>query len=156
MRPTKLAGKNRVATLRMAVKAAASALLALAVIGCGSGQKPTFKVRGKVVDSAKKPAVGAMVTLHPVKADPNDPARPTATVNEKGEFALTTFVSEDGAPEGDYIVTVIWPTPRKTPIDPPGIDQLNGSLARPENSTIKYTVEKKPEQEVPTITLTVP
>ena len=52
-----------------------------------------------------------------------------------------------------YVITVVWPTPKKTPFDPDGGDQLKGALSRPEKSQHKFTVEKKPDQEVPAITL---
>jgi hypothetical protein len=37
-----------------------------------------------------------------------DDAVPTATVQADGTFALTTFTKGDGAPPGDYVVTVQW------------------------------------------------
>jgi len=126
----------------------------LALLGCsGDGKKATYTVRGQVFDAKKKPATGAMIVFHPVNPDPKDPAKPSATVDEQGNYTLTTYVTGDGAPAGDYTITIVWPPPRKTPFEPAAGDQLQGKLAQPENSPHKFTVETKPDQVVPAITL---
>ena len=45
------------------------------------------------------------------EANPSQ-VRPHATVEADGSYHLTTFVTRDGAPVGDFAVTVIWPGPR--------------------------------------------
>lgn len=124
----------------------------LLIAGCGKGQKAVYKVHGQVFDAKKKPAVGAIVTFHPADADPNE-MKPIGKVDEQGNYTLTTYTEGDGAPEGEYTITIIWPTPKKTPFDVDHGDQLKGALARPEKSQHKFTVEKKPDQEVPAIAL---
>jgi len=140
-----LSARTRVALLLAA--------LLLATSGCGDGRKRVYKVRGQVFAANKKPAAGAMVTFNPVKPDPNDPARPIGKVDEQGNYVLTTYVEGDGAPEGEYVITITWPVAKKTPFDPEGPDRISGKLARPESSPHKFTVEAKPDQEVPPITL---
>jgi hypothetical protein len=128
----------------------------LLTTGCGNGQKPVYKVHGQVFDANKMPAVGALVTFHPANADPNDPLKPIGKVDEQGNYSLTTYIERDGAPEGTYVITVVWPTPKKTPFDADKGDQLKGTLGRPEQSPHKFIVEKKSNQEVPAITLPDP
>lgn len=132
-------------------------LLAIGVLlaaGCGGPrQKATYPVRGRVVGAGNEPAAGALVTFHPVAADPADPARPTGTTDAGGNYALTTYSTGDGAPAGEYVITVVWPPPRRTPFEPAGGDRLGGKLASPDKTPHKYTVEARPDQDVPPITL---
>jgi len=125
----------------------------VAVLGCSDQSKATFKLRGTVLDAQRRPAAGAIVILQPVAADADDAARPTATVAEDGSYRLTTFITEDGAPEGDYAVTVIWPASRKTPFDPPGGDRLGGAMARVGPASPRIRVTREPNQSAPEIVL---
>jgi len=130
-------------------------LLPLAVLlaGCGSGQKPCFPVTGKVLDANKKPALGALVVLHPVGGDEKDP-RASGTVEADGTVKFTTYTAGDGAPAGDYEVTVVWIPARKTAFDAEGKDQLGGRYATPKRSPIpKFTVKADGPNELPPITL---
>jgi hypothetical protein len=56
----------------------------------------------------KTPLVGAQIRLHPRGMTLPDDAVPTATVQADGTFTLSTFAKGDGAPAGDYVVTVQW------------------------------------------------
>jgi hypothetical protein len=60
----------------------------------------TFTFKGQ-------PAHGASLTLHTKAAVENVPA-PRASVDKDGSFKLSTFSGGDGAPEGEYVVTVRW------------------------------------------------
>lgn len=88
--------------------AAVCVVLACATIaGCSSEAErtPVFKTSGKVIYQ-NAPVAGAFVVLHPKgAAKPEDP-RPSAIVRDDGVFEATTFESADGAPAGDYIVTI--------------------------------------------------
>ena len=76
---------------------------------CGSDQrKPVFPVRGKVLFEGRA-TPQAYVVFHPVDGDPEAP-RPQAYVDRDGSFQLSTYHFGDGAPAGDYIVTVEWRT----------------------------------------------
>jgi hypothetical protein len=132
------------------------AAAALFASSCGGpGRKPVFPVRGQIVDRNHKPAAGAQVIFHP--ADPNygDLNKPVGKADDKGAFTLTTYTEGDGAPEGEYAVTVTWAPPKRTPFAPEGGDLLKGSMARPEASKICFTV-KRGDNEVPAITLPLP
>jgi hypothetical protein len=76
--------------------------------GCGR-QSPaaTHPVRGQVLFEGK-PAPNALVVFHPVNSLPKEVPLPRAKVESDGSFAVGTFDSEDGAPAGDYVVTVEW------------------------------------------------
>jgi hypothetical protein len=55
-----------------------------------------------------KPTPGALVILHPLNdPDPRAP-RPVARVGADGRFSPTTYSADDGAPAGEYAVTVAW------------------------------------------------
>lgn len=68
----------------------------------------TYQVEGRVlVDGV--PANGALVVLHPVDL-PLSQMRlaPAGYTRSDGVFCLTTYEFGDGAPVGEYIVTVEW------------------------------------------------
>src|SRR5262245_50392711 len=128
-------------------------VLALLLLGGCSGKPPVYPVRGEVRDSEGKPAKGVLVVFHPVgEANSSEVVKPVGRVDENGEFHLTTYVEGDGAPAGDYAVTLVWPAPRKTPFDPEGGDQLGGAYAHPDTPKTHFTVEKRDNQ-VPIIQL---
>jgi hypothetical protein len=72
-----------------------------------SGRKPVYPVQGRVVVHGR-PAAQVQVTLHPL--DDSDPTaiQPVGLADEQGRFTLTTYRQGDGAPAGDYGVTVQW------------------------------------------------
>lgn len=121
-------------------------LLAGLLSGCGGDSHPkTYPVTGKVVlKSGQKPAVGAIVTFHPKSpvGGPGQP-NPSGTVKEDGSFVLTTFRGEDGAPEGEYGVTVRWPVQTKVGLGDAGGaggDQLRGRYSDPATTRLTARV----------------
>ena len=75
-------------------------------------------VEGKLL-VAGKPAGSANIYFYP--RDPNQQRIPVAVTAADGTFRLTTIDSGDGAPEGLYDVTVVWPDysiPRDECADP--------------------------------------
>jgi hypothetical protein len=66
-----------------------------------------FKTAGTITFHGQPPA-GALVVLHPQGAAGPDAPRPIAHVQADGSFAATTFDTADGAPAGEYVVTVEW------------------------------------------------
>jgi hypothetical protein len=78
-----------------------------ALAGCGREERlKVCPVQGKVL-VVGTPAGNASVFFYP--CDPAQQHISTATTAPDGTFWLTTFVSGDGAPEGEYDVTVVWP-----------------------------------------------
>jgi hypothetical protein len=57
-----------------------------------------------------QPVEGAFVSLH-AKATQEGVPTPRATVTKDGSFTVSTYDGDDGAPEGDYVVTVQWYKP---------------------------------------------
>lgn len=81
----------------------------LVVAGCAKPPSGPlcFPVQGKVtLDS--QPLAEAMVVFHPLAPDPEDAndQRPIAITRADGTFQLSTLKSQDGAPEGEYAITV--------------------------------------------------
>lgn len=91
--------------------------MALAAVGCsgGDGHPPTFQVKGRV-EVGGEPAAGASVIFHRIGGEVAGEAKgegaevqpPMASVKTDGSFVVTTYEEGDGAPAGDYAVTVQW------------------------------------------------
>lgn len=125
-----------------------AALVAFATAACGCGEGgsdlkvPVFPVKGKVTFEGE-PAAGAFVVFHP-KTPPKSgdtPSNPRATVQPDGTFALTTSSEGDGAPVGDYAVTVQWMKPVKQGKDlVPGPNVVPKAYTEPASTPLKATV----------------
>jgi hypothetical protein len=112
-------------------------------------------VRGQVFAASNEPAAGALVVFHPVEADAEPTLRPVAYVDEEGNFELTTYEQGDGAPLGEYAITVEWREKPATPFsaDKEGKDRLRGKYANPAASKLRFTVDGGAEHVVPVIHL---
>jgi hypothetical protein len=121
------------------------AVVAAAVSSCsGNKRKPVFPVRGQVLINGK-PAAGATVFFYPVESDPEALA-PYGVTDAKGSFTLTTYLTYDGAPAGEYVVTIRCPGPPKRGDEEQGPDRLKGRYGDPKTSTLRAKVEKKPNE----------
>jgi hypothetical protein len=111
----------------------ALALATATAAGCSGKptEKPVFKVHGRVTFESK-PMAKALVSFYAV--DQKDRDTPShATADEDGRYVLHTYRADDGAPQGEYLVTVYWPAPRPKAaaapkgeyVDPIDADQLN-------------------------------
>jgi hypothetical protein len=126
----------------------APALVLLAVLACSS--KPvTVPVQGEAFARDNKPATGAIIIFHPSGIQGIHDLRPSATVDDKGAFQPTTYRPNDGLPEGDYEVTVVWAAPSNggTLIgarEQRGIpaDILDGRYSDPKNTPLKARIRK--------------
>lgn len=112
------------------------------VSGCGPAKGQLYSVTGTLKVNGK-PAENALILLHP-KTTTKETVRPSARVKADGTFDVTTFEAGDGAEAGEYIVTVEWRLPPKTPFDGNGPDQLEGAYSNPTKSTLKATVNSGP------------
>ncbi len=74
---------------------------------------------------------------------PEDPiAKPMATVDEEGRFTLSTYRKDDGAPAGEYAVSIVWlPPGYQGPIEK--ANKLPARYANPATSELKVTIEPK-------------
>jgi hypothetical protein len=114
--------------------------------GCGKkGWLETYPVKGTVLVDGK-PAKDVMVSFHPKEITGDKPYVPTGQTDEKGEFNLSTYVTNDGAPAGEYDVTIVWPE-RYNPISTlwEG-DKLNKQYSDKTKTPLRVTVEKQPQQ----------
>jgi hypothetical protein len=108
--------------------------------GCGKGQLAAYPVTGTVLVDGR-PAEGAIVTFVPVEgSEALMKERPYGEVDAQGKFQLMTFVRGDGAPPGDYKVTVLWTAGAK----PGQLDRLGGRYSSPDESPLTATVEDAP------------
>lgn len=125
--------------------------------GCGrSDRAPVYPVRGKVLFDGK-PTPHALVVLHPVGPAPKDAPRPYAQVAADGTFEVSTYAPRDGAPPGDYAVTVQWllTSARKNSRDgedAPPTNRLPVRYATAERSGLRVRVQEG-ENQLPPLTL---
>ncbi len=83
-------------------------IAALLMSGCSGGQTPVYPVTGQVTVGGK-PATGAVVIFHPQGGGEDvSKLRPYGTVDSAGNFALNCLTEGDGAPAGNYKVTIVW------------------------------------------------
>jgi hypothetical protein len=127
--------------------------LALLLLPACSGEqrKPVFPVQGKVLFEGK-PAAGAVVFFHPVGPAGPDALRPRATVEADGTFRLTTYKGPDGAPVGEYDVTVVWTRPSRRG-DEEGDSLLPARYRARATSKLRVEVKEQPN-ELPPFKLT--
>ncbi len=94
--------------------------LTLALSGCGGGSAPSqpqYAVHG-TVSFHGQPAARAIVVLHPVNQSDPPLFPPRGVTGPDGVFVIGSRLTSDGAPAGEYVVTVVWPEEQK-PHDPP-------------------------------------
>jgi hypothetical protein len=116
--PRRLCDGKAVARLAPSIVFAVIAALILPVAGCGRSDKnhvAVHPVQG-AIQFRGQPMEGAFVSLHPKSATDGVPT-PRATVAKDGTFTVTTYNGNDGAPEGDYVVTVQWYRPVRVGTD---------------------------------------
>jgi hypothetical protein len=99
-----------------------------------------------------RPLKGAVVTLHPKGATDFSAARPVGVTDQDGTFTVTTGQHE-GAPSGEYVVTVICPEPVAPRsrigfcMEPPDSrDRFRGAYANPAKSKLKAVVKNGANQ----------
>jgi hypothetical protein len=136
----------------LAVSAIGLFWLLLTAGGCGGAKlparQPVVPVRGEVLFEGK-PAIGAVVSFIAANGASSAGWRANGRVGEDGAFALTTYVTNDGAPPGEYVVTVYWAAASRQMNDedeetdlPP--DRLNGRFATRERSVLRARVGSQP------------
>src|SRR5687768_4946011 len=122
-----------------------TALLAIAGCGSESGQLDVHSVSGSVTYKGK-PIEGATIIFF--AQDEHLRAAgvpiPEGTTDASGRFDLTTYKPGDGAPAGDYGVSITWMEETGDSDDPEQItrrDRLNNRYASPESSGLTATVK---------------
>lgn len=114
------------------------------VVGCGKGGDgpPVYPVTGKVLVDGK-PAAKAEITFYPLAAAPKASPQPIATVEADGTFRPSTQLANDGAPAGEYAISIVW---RKVTVvqgeEISGDDLLKGRFSDPKRSGLRVTVKE--------------
>ena len=133
----------------MAVLASAACTL---FQGCGGEDwhAETYPAQGRITINGE-PASGAVVELRSTGEKPDvRNSRPWAVVEEDGAYTLSTYEKGDGAPPGEYAVTVRWPPD----VSQPSLaDRLGGAYATPEQSQWRVTIAEGDNQ-LPPIEIT--
>lgn len=127
-----------------------SLLLLLMACSRSSRPVPLFPVSGELTFEGK-PCNGALVLLHPTgESNPPTP-RPRAIVQSNGAFEVMTSKPGDGAPEGEYTLSVEW---RKVDDHPEqGMSLIPSRYGDPKTSGLKVIV-KAEANVIPPIRLT--
>jgi hypothetical protein len=95
--------------------------LLLWVSGCGEGERPSaYPVSGHLFIEGQ-PAARAQIAFHPMNT--RQVSRPVAITEPDGSFHLMTYAAGDGAPQGEYVVTIFW-RDEKIPFDECAGDDL--------------------------------
>lgn len=118
-------------------------LILLTMCGCGGSEplKTTdmklYPVTGRVV-VGKQPVPGATVQFKPKFEWNKEIQHPHATTGADGQYELETVMSDDGAPAGDYEVSITFGEAAG--------GSANSSYADPSKSGLKATVKASPTQ----------
>jgi hypothetical protein len=124
------------------LSAAVCCATALFCSACGDARKPVFPVHGQVSVDGRAP-IHAQVSFIPVGDAKPDAVHPVGTVDDQGRFTLTSYAAGDGAPEGEYRVTVAWFLASGRPgDDSPPLNYLPAAYARPESTPLHAVVGK--------------
>jgi len=134
-----------VSVRRITAGVASGLLLCALLAGCGNKGPEwprRYPVSGTVLVDGR-PAVRAAVTFHPAAphADGKTYA-PSTFTDDAGAFKLTTVEVGDGAPAGEYVVTIVANYVVKDGQDVPVPDALKGQYADPKKSQLKVTVRE--------------
>lgn len=115
-------------------------LISLLGVGCGndtppSADRPLHPVSGRVIMNGR-PVAGVVVRLHPLNQvfDPDVP-HPTGTTDAEGVFQLGLDDGREGAPQGQYLVTLEWPAGDGRS------DRLGGVFAEPDGSGLTAVID---------------
>ncbi len=126
--------------------------------GCSKGKDPNrlpvFPASGRISVKGQVPA-GAFVVLHPKNGTATDSkgdvVRPRATVKSDGSFVLGSYDSADGAPSGEYSLTVEWRKIVKSPDGSPvlGPNVVSPKYSRPESSPLSIRIAEQSNELAP-------
>ena len=121
--------------------------LALLLTGCGKSDRlPVYSVTGSVT-AKSKPAAGVQVSFYGTDDHLKTATAPfpQAVTESDGSFTLTSYEANDGAPAGNYVVTLVWPSNESEDpeIQDDSVDRLRGKFATPEKSPFAVKVEER-------------
>lgn len=133
--PTTLRGSAEKPLMYLANRSALMLIVAALLLASGCSEATpervaTFPVEG-AISFKGQPIPGAFVALHPRSPLPDVPP-PRASVTADGGLKISTYDGGDGAPEGEYVLTVEWFKPVKQGQDVVAVPECHVSpLPRP-------------------------
>ncbi|WP_143206586.1 hypothetical protein [Singulisphaera sp. GP187] len=119
-------------------------VVGLFAFGCGdeTSGPAIYPISGKVLVDGR-PAAKAQVSFHALNGPGGETLQPIAIAEADGSFRPSTRFSHDGAPAGNYVVTVVWP---KVNLDHgeevAGPDLLRGKYSDPARSGLTATIKE--------------
>jgi hypothetical protein len=122
----------------------------LAGAGCGKqarpGELPVYPVKGRVTFQGE-PMPFAVVTFYPADQPFAQALKSRATADQGGNYQLTTYEFNDGAPAGEYAVVLYVPPKQPDPYaleapNPP--DRLKRAYLDPAKSKLRFTIRPEP------------
>lgn len=144
--------------------AIATGFLSLLLSSCGDDVQrgdprlDVYAVHGSLFVNGK-PAKDAAVYLHPTvpHQNPNSktPISSAGRVDADGGFKIRTYEEGDGAPAGDYKISITWNYPALGVVSGnfEGPDRLGGAFADPETTELTISVTAESENIIPKIEL---
>ena len=116
--------------------------LCLCLASCSNkyGDHPPYPTSGQILVDGQPAPKGLQVTFFHEGDWGDKPIVPMALTDDEGKFEMTTYGTHDGAPAGDYKVTVEWPAYRRGRNRGP--DKFGGTYAKKETSVLTAHVEK--------------
>lgn len=126
-----------------AAAAVSTLLLTATLVGCGGGGEerlPVHPVQGQILLQGK-PLANALVAFHPKSATGAAKFSARGQTDEQGTFRVTTYDTNDGAPAGEYAVTVqYYELLNKGGSFEPGPNVLAYKLSKPDTTDITVKV----------------
>ncbi len=118
-------------------------------VGCSqdSWHAKTYPAKGKLFVNGE-PATNVVVSLLPKGSGVDSRMSiPWGIVDEEGEYVLTTYSANDGAPAGEYLVTLRWPSSPSA-----ADDRFNDAYFTPDRNVATVVIQKG-ENEIAEIAL---
>lgn len=133
--------------------------LCVLLSSCGEetdpNRKPTFPVTGKVTVDGAAPSSPVKVECHNINGmDKEKPTFSRSMTEDGGAFSLSTYVTGDGVPEGEYVLTFEWVEWNAFSNSYGGHDKLNGRYKDPKTSKVQLKVDGSGSVDLGTIALT--
>ena len=121
-----------------------AAISAMTSLGCGkgNGRSAVYPAEGQVLVNGQ-PLAGAQVVFYPQSQSGENTVAPRAQTESDGRFKLTTYANADGAPEGEYVVTVLhYPLRQVNGGWAPGSNSLPPKYASPKTTDLRAQIVK--------------
>jgi hypothetical protein len=119
--------------------------LCLYLASCNKyGDHPPYPTSGQILIDGQPAPKGLSVTFYHEGDWGEKAIVPMALTNDEGKFDMHTYEANDGAPAGDYKVTVDWPAYRRG--KNVGPDKFGNKYSNPETSGLTAHVEKGKNQ----------